>query len=264
MKRLVFLVSLLAALALVATASAGPSGGYDATPKKLPPNVPSVGYQATQTSEFGDYVHLDGKKRKLDSVTVIMSDWARYSEYTSDARYSGDSKRWTHPITVNIYSNHLDGNGVPDQLLVSLPETVKIPWRPEGDPTCPDTGYGPGFAWRAKDGLCYNGFAFRATFEAKKLKVNLPADVIVGIAYNTQSYGAVPIGINGPYNSLNVAVPANQPVSRGSDDNTDAVFWNTSTANNYTDGGSGGVGTFRQDTNWTPNGTVAMQVKTSG
>jgi hypothetical protein len=28
------------------------------------------------------------------------------------------------------------------------------------------------------------------------------------------------------------------------------VFWNTSYAGFYADGGAGGVGTFRQDTNW--------------
>jgi hypothetical protein len=38
----------------------------------------------------------------------------------------------------------------------------------------------------------------------------------------------------------------------GSDPNPDDVFWNTSTPGNYVDGGTGGVGTFRRDTNWTP------------
>ncbi len=41
------------------------------------------------------------------------------------------------------------------------------------------------------------------------------------------------------------------------------MFWNTSTASSYADGGTAGVGIFRQDTNWTPNGTVAMRITAS-
>jgi len=33
---------------------------YNATTNTLPPNIASLGYQATQTSQFGDYVHLGG------------------------------------------------------------------------------------------------------------------------------------------------------------------------------------------------------------
>jgi hypothetical protein len=38
----------------------------------------------------------------------------------------------------------------------------------------------------------------------------------------------------------------------GTDNNTDAVYWNTKTAASYSDGGLAGVGVFRLDTNWTP------------
>jgi hypothetical protein len=123
------------------------------------------------------------------------------------------------------------------------------------DPTCAG-----GTAWRAADGACYNGIAFNAVFDLSALNVTLPNDLIVGVAYNTQSYGAAPMGVGGPYNSLNVGIPTNQAVTVGSDANTDAVFWNTSHAPFYTDGGASGVGTFRQDTNWTPNGTVAFRI----
>jgi hypothetical protein len=41
------------------------------------------------------------------------------------------------------------------------------------------------------------------------------------------------------------------------------MFWNKSFAAFYTDGGAAGVGIFRQDTNWTPNGTVAIQITAS-
>jgi Calx-beta domain len=73
------------------------------------------------------------------------------------------------------------------------------------------------------------------------------------VSFNTQSWGASPIGSDGPYNSLNVGLltaPATPTV--GTDFSSDGVFWNTATAANYTDGGAAGVGVLRFDTNWTP------------
>ena len=227
-----------------------PTTVYDAIPSPLPPNTASLGFQATQTSEFGDYVHLAGTSRILNSVTVMMSDWALYSDYSTDARYAGDSANWTHPITVNVYSNHLDANGVPDTLLATKTETISIPWRPEADPTCSTPT-----AWRAGDGQCYNGFAFNAEFNLSSLSATLPDDVIVGVAFNTQSYGAAPMVVVGPYNSLNVGVPSSQTATVGNDDSANNVYWDT-TFPSYTAG-------FREDTGWAPNGTVAMKITAS-
>jgi len=96
------------------------------------------------------------------------------------------------------------------------------------------------------------------------LNLILPDDIIVGVAYNTNSWGYSPIGVSGPYESLNVAVPNSQSVSTGSDDSVNEVFWNTVTKAWYTDGGAAGFGIFRKDDNWTPNGTVAFKVETIG
>jgi hypothetical protein len=251
-------VTAVAAACLAFAASAGavsPSVVYDAVPSTLPPNVVSLGYEATSTSEFGDRVTLGGTDRVLSSVTVTMSDWALYSDYSTDARYAANSATWSHPITVNVYSSHLGANGAPDTLLATTTQNVTIPWRPAADPTCAG-----GTAWRASDGQCYNGIAFNATFDLSSAHVTLPNDVIVSVAYNTADYGAAPIHAAGPYNSLNVGVPTSQPVTVGSDFNTDTVFWNTSFAGFYTDGGAAGVGVLREDSNWTPNGTVALKI----
>jgi len=223
---------------------------YDAIPNPLPGNVASLGFQATQTSEFGDHIHLAGTNRILRTVTVTMSDWALYSDYSLDDRYKGNSDTWTHPITLNIYSNHLDANSVPDTLLGTVTKVSTIPWRPVADPTCTTPT-----AWRASDGICYNGFAFNLTFDMSSLNVTLPDDIIVGVAYNTQTYGAVPLTVNGPYNSLNVGIRGGQTASVGSDDNADNVFWDT-THTGYTAG-------FKEDTGWTPNGTVNIQITTA-
>lgn len=213
----------------------------------------SLGFQATQTSEFGDYVNLAGTARKLNTVTVTMSDWALASDYPLLP-----AAGWTHPITLNVYSavpgTPLNTVG---SLLGTVTKNVTIPWRPAADPTCAG-----GTAWRASDGLCYNGISFNAKFDLSSLHVTLPDDVIVGVAYNTQSYGSAPIGAPGPYNSLNVGVEGSATV--GTDVSTNNVFWNTSTAAWYTDGGLGGVGIFREDTNWIPYGTVAIKIKASG
>jgi hypothetical protein len=235
--------AVVASLALTATAGAvTPAAVYDATPSPLPPNVASLGYEATSTSEFGDKVHLAGTNRVLDEITVTMSDWALKSDYPT----VGTATSWQHPITVNVYTTGLT-------LLASKTETITIPWRPAADPTCAG-----GTAWRASDGLCYNGIAFNATFDMPN--VTLPNDVIVGIAYNTQHYGSTPLGVPGPYNSLNVGIPTGQTASVGTDDSADRVYWNTSHGPFYSDGGAGGVGTFREDTGWTPNGTVAFKI----
>jgi hypothetical protein len=142
-------------------------------------------------------------------------------------------------------------------LLATVTKNVTIPWRPVADPTCPD------LKWKDSTGSCNNGYAFNANFDLSSLNVTLPNDIIVSLAYNTQSYGTAPIGVDGPYNSLNVAVPENQPVTVGTDDNVAEVFWNTITPQWYADGGVGGVGIFRKDTNWAPYGTIALRVETT-
>jgi hypothetical protein len=253
----VLAVAAVASLALTLAATSGavtPSVVYDATPSPLPPNVASLGFEATSTSEFGDQVQLAGTARVLADITVTMSDWALYSDYSSDIRYTANTTAWTHPITVNVYSTHLE-SGAPDTLLATKTQVVTIPWRPIADPTCPG-----GTAWKAADNACYNGIAFDATFDLSTLNVTLPNEVIVGVAFNTADYGAAPLHVAGPYNSLNVGTPTSQLVAVGTDADTDAVFWNTSHAPFYADGGAAGVGIFREDTGWTPNGTVAFEI----
>jgi hypothetical protein len=206
---------------------------YDATVSPLPGNLPSQAFQATQTSEFGDKVTLGGTSRVLQSATVTLSDWALHNDYPS-MPLAG----WTHPITFNVYS--VGSDGLPGTPLGSVTQTVTIPWRPAASPSCPGT------AWSDGNGHCYNGKAFNATFDLSSIG-SVPNEIIYGIAYNTSGYGAAPLGVGGPYDSLNVALTNTTPAG---DDVTD-VFWNTSTAGNYTDLGSAGVGTFRRDTGWT-------------
>jgi hypothetical protein len=255
LKRPVTLAVATAAIAAATGASASASTIYDAVPSPLPPNVASLGYEATSTSEFGDNVVFGGTNRRLTTVTVTMSDWALQSDYPGVGTAAG----WTHPITLNVYAaDHSGPTPAAGSLLATTTRTVTVPWRPAADPTCSG-----GTAWRASNGSCYNGLAFNVTFDLSSPSVTLPNEVVFGVAYNTEHYGSPPIGAPGPYNSLNVGIPSLDVPTTGSDANPDAIFWNSLAAGFYADDGAGGTGVFRQDTEWAPNGTVAAQFSAS-
>jgi hypothetical protein len=250
---LALLVVLLACLA--ASAPLAAEVIYTSIPAPLPPNVPSLGYQATQTSEFGDLIQFGGTLRVLQRVTLVMSDWALASDWPSFPGSSGPT--WNHPITLNVYAVDNSGpNPAPGALIATQTQTFAIPWRPPADPTCPG-----GTAWRASDGNCYSGLAFTVTFDFSAGNVVVPEQIIYGVAFNTQTWGYAPIGTPGPYVSLNLGL-ATSPPTIGSNPFPDTAYWNTQTAANYADGGAGGVGTFRRDTGWTPfSGAVTFESK---
>ena len=83
--------------------------------------------------------------------------------------------------------------------------------------------------------------------------VAVPQQFIYGLAFNTETWGANPIGTDGPYDSLNFGLlgDGTNPVTPfvGTDISPNSAYWNTSTAANYGDGGAGGTGTFRLDAN---------------
>ncbi len=201
-------------------------------------NLPSLGYQATSTSEFGDRIGFAGGPRTLDSVTVRMSNWALQSTYAGNPAYT-NAAGYDHELTFNIYGAGV-GN-LPGALIGTQTITTLVPWRPEADPTCPNGGT----AWRATDGNCYNGLAFDVVFDFSSAGLVLPDDIVFGLAFNTQSYGSAPEGVEGPYNSLNFGLSA--AATEGTDTDPDAVFWNTSFAGFLT---TGTPGVFSQDTLW--------------
>jgi hypothetical protein len=233
--------TLLLAIGLLAVPSAFASEIFNNFPGTLPPNLPSLGYQATQTAEFGDKVSFGGTDRNLTSVDVGMSSWAMKSDWPT----VGDANGYSHDLTLNIY-NEGPSNTV-GSLLTTVTASTFVPWRPEPD----GAPGGDSTSYTGSDGGHYHGKLFIASFDFSSLSITLPDTVIYGLAFNTQTWGANPTGVNGPYNSLNFAlVPFAAPPQVGVDPDTDDVYWNTSTAGNYTDGGLGGVGTFRRDTAW--------------
>lgn len=83
----------------------------------------------------------------------------------------------------------------------------------------------------AADGNCYNGYAFNIEFEPSALNVTLPDEIVFGVAYDTHTHGANPIGGIGPYSSLNVAVH-DQPPTVGTDVEAKAMFVDSTWAGN--------------------------------
>jgi hypothetical protein len=249
MRRLVFFVLCLVALGSVAVAGtafaiAG-TFAYDSIRSPLPGNVPSQPFQAQQTAEFGDDIQLAGSDRYLSTVTVTMSAWAKHSDWTVD--YPSNTG-FDHPITLNVYKVDTSGaNPELGSLITTTTQTITVPWRPEADPTCATPS-----AWRQDATHCYNGLAFNATFTLAA-PVKVPGRIILGIAYNTQSWGETPIGVDGPYNSLNVGLNDVAGPTAGTDSEPDAVFWKTATHSYYSDSyPNTSPDAFRRDTVWAP------------
>ena len=216
---------------------------FDSTPSPLPPNVASLSYAATGTSEFGDLVRLSGIVHYVDNVIVTMSSWAIRSDYPGSSPLG-----FTHPVTLKLYS--VDRTAVwpqPSVLLASVTQPFLIPWRPEPDPTSTS----PLRPWRASDGTFYTGLAFNLTFDLGSLGLALPDEVIASVSFNTEHFGSAPLRVPGPYNALHVGVGDRTP-EPGLDVEPDAAFWRTARASNYADGGIGGVDLFRHDTGWSP------------
>ena len=211
---------------------------YSTIPTPLPYNLPSLGYEANQTSEFGSLIALNGgNPATLVSATVVLSDWALESTYEK----VGTSTGFFVPLTLTLYNTGAGWNV--GAAIYTATISAFVPWRPEADPTC------GGGAWRAGDGNCYSGLAAEATFALPA--VSVPGQFIYGVAFNTADYGYSPTHVPGPYNSLNFALSTVAPFV-GTNPLPGTVYWNTSTPGNYTDLGVAGVGIFRQDQNWLP------------
>ena len=231
----------------ISPASAATAVAYNSIPAPLPPNVPSLGYQANQTAEFGDLIQFAGTNRTLGAVTLVMSDWALASDYGSS------SPTWSYPLTLNLYNvNNSGPNPEPGALIATRTNTFAIPWRPPANPNC------SGNDWKASDNNCYAGLAFTISFDFSGVVV--PNQIIYGLLFNTTTWGPNPTGVPGPYESLNFGL-ADVPPSIGTNPLPDTAYWNTETASDYADGGKAGVGIFRQDTAWTPySGAITFNV----
>jgi len=239
--------TLLMAVAMPLAAHAANTTIYNNIPSPAAGNYPSVGYEATSTSEYGGQVSFDGTARENPTVTVLMSSWGCESGgWNTGDCVTTPGATFSEPITLNVYN--VGPGGSIGSLVTSKTATFNIQYRPSADTThC--TG---GTWYSATDNTCYNGYATPISFNLSG--VTLPDNVIISVAYNTTHYGYSPIGESAAcyhesggcgYDSLNVAVA--YPPSLGTVSNPSDEYLNSSWAGAYCDSGSGGTGTFRID-----------------
>jgi hypothetical protein len=222
-------------------------------------NIPSVGFEANQASEFGNQITL-ARSAKVATVEVTMSSWGCQTRPGGTCVTSPGST-FNEPITLNIFQApatsprtqpDTPGSGLPGVLIKSVTKTFAIPFRPSASSKCTGTEAGDWFY--SKLGECFPGFMTNITFN---LNVTLPVAIVYGIAYNTSDYGAAPYGVltachsssaGCGYDSLNVGVSEDPDnVKVGADPFPGTVYWNTTTPDNYCDTGNAGSGTFRFD-----------------
>jgi hypothetical protein len=245
---LLVMSALLAAVAGAASAATV----YNNIPSPLPGNLPSWGFEATQSSEFGGEVEFSlAPQQRNPTVAVIMSSWGcergNWNWPRSGAPCAtrgGSTFSW--PVTLNIYETGVAEDSV-GPLIKTVTQTFTMPYRPSASSKC--TGANTG-KWFTK-GKCFNGKAFKIQFGG--LGLVLPRKAIISVAYNTSDYGAEkqrPQPCDSeeqgcPYDSLNVAIRSagEGGPSIGSDPAPEDVFLNSITAADYC-ANPGGVGTF--------------------
>ena len=197
--------------------------GFDSIPSPLPESVPSLGFEAEHVSSVGERLTLAaGAPHALRAMTVGMVSWACQSGGFETANcVSQAGATFTHPITLKVY----DANGAQ---IATQTKTFTMPYRQSSDPSCPDG------RWKSTDGTCKTGAAFKITFDLASLNVTLPDDFSYDVSYNTQTSGANPLGVAGPYNSLNVGVyftPSATSPSIGTDREVGSVLLNGTLSN---------------------------------
>jgi hypothetical protein len=232
--------TVLAGLSIV-SAHAG-TIAYNSIQNPLPPSVPSEGFQCCNTDQFGNLVQT-AAAGTLTTATVVMDNWAYESEWaagwgpgSNPTEFTPDPSGFTVPMTLTLYGVGA-GNTV-GAAFASVQANVLIPWRPEPDPVNCAPGSNNDYS---SGGQCYAGATSLATFDFTSLNVNLPSTFIYGVAYNTETWGANPLGYDGPFDSLNVGLTTTGPTV-GSD-----VAPGTAYAS---DNSTGHV--FQQETGWAP------------
>lgn len=233
---------------------------YDAIPSPFPGSYPSLGYQATRTDEWGDLIELT-EGGMLGQVTVGLASWACENDPSradDEACVTTPGATFSHPVTLSLYEVDRSGTDpAVGALIATRTETFEIPFAPSWDEAnCFPPAFNAPFGGQWFDpvlGSCVNGLAVEVAFDFVGDGVTLPDEVIFGVALDTESAGDSPLGVSGPYNSLNLGVAGTStapPPSVGADVEFDYTFWDTDLAAWYCDGGAGGVDVFRRDGCW--------------
>ncbi len=217
---------------------------YETMPSVLPSSSASYGYQATQTAEFGDKITFASTERQLVSAAVTLTSWACENGAWNTSCLTTAGTTFTHPVTLTLYS--VNGDGSAGSQVGSVTQSFEIPFRPSSDPSCPTPT-----TWRDTNGNCFNGYNNVVVFNLDGITV--PDSVVYGISYNTMTYGSLPLGVTGPYDSLNVALTASAPTV-GIDTISGSNFRNRTSAGfvEGVDANGSGIVRFTAKTNTPP------------
>lgn len=245
-----------------------------------PDNNTSIGFEAYGASEFGGIVQPDLTNGSvITSATVVLSNWAYESLYNSYVTatptisdpsnpnggdpnangYGANSLGYYVPLTLSLYNVNSDGSV--GSVIATDDIDAFIDWRPPSNGCLSPDGSNDGYQIGGT-GTCYGGDAQAVQFS---FDAPVSGDFIYGLSFDTQDYGSDPTGVDGPYDSLNLALTLDEPStgvnpaldgcadgppeSLPSTDYCDSAYWANST-------GLTGSGTtaFAQDTGWISGG----------
>ncbi len=236
---------------------------YDSIPQPLSSDIASVGFECCQVLEFGDGLNLT-HTGILNRVSVVLDSWGCQSGNwsTGNCVTQGDPT-FDVPITLNVYALDKTPRHV-SALLATLTKTFQIEYRPSTDPVrCPKIG-GSGFHetyYNEVDKACVHGLANKIVFDFNNQPaVNLPSQIVLGVAYNTTHGGYHPVGEGAAcfhsaggcgYDSLNVSANGNGgPVGSVYDETADFIAYNPAFVSFYCNPALGPG--FREDSGCTP------------
>lgn len=180
---------------------------FSTQPAPLPISHAGVTLTGTENKALGDLVTLAPGNRQLESVEVVLVNWAKESEWPNHAPKTAAG--YYHPISIFLYNRAPDGSLT---LADQLTKNTLVPWKPE----------------TLNDGSRYplNGRAFSVRFDFAG-DTTLTDTVAVMVGFNTKNSGFSPIGTSGPYDQLNVAMRPSAP-SIGTDTEPGVVLRYTS------------------------------------
>ena len=195
----------LVAVLLVAGATMGVmagSAGAEVIYKNMPTKHQldgAEGFECCGTSSFGGEVTFAGTDRGSPTITVgLLSFGCEQGSDTTCTSKRHATFRW--PMTLEIYEAGAGESVGP--LITRVTREFAIPYRPSESPKCPEEegwtkGYGKQCLVAIADNINYYLPGFK-----------LPNTAIIALAFNTETYGSMPTGEEGPENSLNVTVNA--------------------------------------------------------
>lgn len=215
---------------------------FNSISSPLPASYPSLGYEATSTSAFGDKITFGGTSRSLNKAAIMLTSWACKKGNWTNGCITTPGATFSQPVTLNIYN--AGNNGSVGSLIKTVTQTFDVPYRPTTDPTCSTKTN-----WRDDNGDCHSGYNYVAVFDLGGITV--PNTVIYSVAYNTRHYGTNPVGIDGSYDSLNVGLNSDSSAPYiGTDTVPDEIYWDSTYL--------GRTAGLTPDTGWSPYQAAAL------